>query len=700
MSQKRQLAAIMFTDIVGYTALMQHNEQTAVETLHHFKEELNSNAKTFNGEIIQYYGDGCLLIFHNSADAINCARSLQNNFINTPKIPVRIGIHAGDILIEEGNIFGDSVNIAARIQSMSVPGGILFSDSIKSQIRNKPEFQFISLGKFEFKNVDEPMEVFALSNPGFPIPDKATLDGKFKETKIENTIPGIHGKNKKNWKLLLYGPLLAILIGGSYFIYKHFSGSKISDTQTTSGVTAPKSIAVLAFTDMSPDKSQEYLGDGLADDIITALSGIKELKVPARTSSFQFKGKNADLREIGDKLGVETILEGSVQKSGNILRITVKLINVEDGTPIWSDRWDRDMNDLFKVQDEIASRIREKLQISLLTSSAKRSTDNTAAYEDFLKGRRLLLTNIPENVKQARDFFLEALQKDPSFAEAIAFLSIAYYNLGTVIYPAVEEDKRKKALDSSFRYAQQAIALDEKSAAAHLTMAGMFINNYEWEKAEKEYRRAHELNPGTVEKNFLADFLAEMGQFEEAKKLAQDALVIDPLDVNSMVSYANVLRMQGDYNQAIREVEKIIRIDSGYMKAYALLGHCYVDLNKHKEALLAWAKQHEAYGNTELAAIYRKSDFKTAMQAWIKQASTTQAPFGSGDFTVALIHAYLKDKDGTLQYLEIAAEKKSPLIANIKCFTAFDFIRNDPRFTELYRKVGLNKYDEYRKTIK
>jgi len=697
MSQNRQLAAILFADIAGYTAMMQHHEEDAMQKLRHFKEELTEKVMASGGSIIQYYGDGCLITFLNALDAVECAKKLQEAFTIEHNIPVRIGIHVGEFLIEEGNIFGDSVNIASRIQSMGVPGGVLFSDTVKNQIKNKPDLLFKSLGQFEFKNVDEKIEVFALANPGFPVPDGSSLVGKFKEPKTERPGQAVSKGTINKRSLLLALAVLIVIISISFLIFQKAKPPGESGIVKDFEQTLPRSIAVLPFADMSPDKSQEYLGDGLADDIISALSGIDSLVVIGRTSSFQFKGKNIDLREIGEKLGVETVLEGSVQKGGNIIRITAQLINVKDGSHIWSQKWDRDMNDLFKVQDEIANGIKEKLQVSMIRDRRTSAPSNAAAYEDFLKGRRLLLTGLPENVVQSRDYFLNALDKDPAFADATAFLSLAYWRLGTFIYPAVEEDRRKKALDSSSKFARKAISLDERSAAAHLAMASYYMYNYDWINAEKEYRRAHELGPGTVEKNFLAEFLSDMGEYEEAVKLAKEALLIDPLDLNSMLTYAVVLKKKGYYKEAIQELEKITRIDSNFMKAYGQLGHCYVGLNKPDEALKSWAHQHEAYGNNELAAIYRKSDFRTAMQAWIKQSTTRDAPISSGEYTIAIIYSYFKDKDNTFKYLELAAEKKLPTVIGVKAEKSFDFLKDDPRYKAYYRKIGLNRYDEYKK---
>ena len=335
MPDRRQLAVIMFTDIVGYTAMMQKDEALALSTIHRFKEELHTRAKACRGEIIQYYGDGCLIIFTNSEDAVNCAKDLQESFREEPSVPVRIGIHLGDILFKEGNVFGDCVNIASRIESMGIPGAVLFSEAVKNQVKNKPVFQLISLGHFEFKNVDEPMEIFALTNKGFPIPGKEQLTGKFKEL------------------------------------------------QTL------KSIAVLPFVNMSNDPEQEYFSDGMAEEILNSLTHLKELKVAGRLSSFQFKGKNAALQEIGERLSVRTVLEGSVRKQGNRVRITTRLINVADGYQLWSEKYDREMNDIFSIQEEIALSVTEALKVTLLKKErdkiTKTHTQNHEAYELFLK---------------------------------------------------------------------------------------------------------------------------------------------------------------------------------------------------------------------------------------------------------------------------------------------------------------------------
>ena len=681
MASDRLLAAIMFADIAGYTSLMQENETSALRKLHTFKKEMNEKVKTYGGEIIQYYGDGCLAIFHNASDAVQCSKELQTVFIHQQLLPVRIGIHSGEIVVEEGNIFGDSVNITSRIQSMGIPGGILFSDVIKNQIRNKPEFQLTSLGKYEFKNVYEPMEVFALSNPGLPVPVKSELQGKFKETK-----PGTIAYTK-GIKFIAASLLLLALLITSFYISKNYS-SKDSG----------KSIAVLAFTDMSPDKSQEYLGDGMADDIITALSGIKDLKVTGRTSSFQFKGKNADLRDIGEKLDVSAVLEGSIQKSGNKIRITAQLIDTKDGTHYWSHKWDRELTDIFQIQDEIAAVISEKLKVTILKKPGKTNSKiNQEAYELFLQGRQLQYSGRPLNIIKAKEYFLKAKSLDSSFASTYAYLSMIYRAL-LFNFPPSEKSEIQRIMDTIRLFAEKALSLDPGNSMGYIALANCYANEYNWIEVDKMARKAHEINPGAAEKIRLAGFLGNMGYDEEALKLIKEAFLLEPLAPEIKSSYLIALVRTERFDEVINTVTKYLELDSANINFWTTLAYAYVGKKQYKEALDAWARQHESYGNRTLANIYRKYDFKSAISAWIEQSKTNKV-ISSTDLVRGQAYAMLEDKENTLKYLKLAVENFENNVASIKTHWLFDFVREEPRFKDLYRKLNFDAYDVYKKGL-
>ena len=329
MKPLRKLAAIMFTDIEGYSTMMQLDEDRAIAVRQRHREVLQHGHACFNGQITQYYGDGTLSIFQSAVEAVQCAVAMQSAFMEGLRIPVRIGLHLGDIVCDEDNVYGDGVNLASRIESLGIAGCVLVSDRIVAEIHNHPELQTISLGSYQFKNIIRQVEVFAMNRPGLVIPKPQSLSGK---TEPVNT----QVRSFKN--------------GAN----RSAAGANENDMHS--------SIAVLPFVNMSCDLEHEHFGDCLAEEVLTALTHIDGLKVAARTCSFKFKGSKTEVHKIGEKLGVSTILEGCVRRQDGHLRVIVQLINVQDGFLIWSERFDRDADDAFAIQDDIARRITQKLE--------------------------------------------------------------------------------------------------------------------------------------------------------------------------------------------------------------------------------------------------------------------------------------------------------------------------------------------------
>ena len=322
MSQARQLAAIMFTDIVGYTAMMQTDEQKAVAVIKHYNSALEKLVRQFNGEVLNYYGDGSLCIFPSATDAANCSIAVQKELKTEPVVPLRIGLHIGEVFFEDAKALGDGVNVASRVQSLGQANTILVSDEFYNKIKNNSSISTISLGQFDFKNVDKPLEVFAISNEGLFVPQRSKMEGKLKKGA---------GKNR----IIIAASLLILFCAAGFLIYNNFFKNKAESSPTA------QSIAVLPFVDMSPAKDQEYFTDGMSEELLNLLAKIQGLKVISRTSSFSFKGKNIDVRKIGENLGVAHILEGSIRKSGNVIRITAQLIEVKNGVHLWSETYDR-----------------------------------------------------------------------------------------------------------------------------------------------------------------------------------------------------------------------------------------------------------------------------------------------------------------------------------------------------------------------
>jgi TolB-like protein len=287
----RQLTAIMFADMVGYTAVMQNDEQEARAHRKRNREALERRVAERGGNILQYYGDGALSVFQSAIQAVEAAIAIQDDLRKAPPVPIRIGIHTGDIIHDEDGVFGDGVNLAARVQALACPGGVLISEKVYDDVKNQRDIKTRPLGPFALKNVTRPMEIWAVANPGLAVPDPRSL------------------------------------------------GPRPSQGRT--------SVAVLPFLNMSSDTENEFFSDGVTEELINALTRINGLHVTARTSSFAFKGMNKDVREIAGELGVTTVLEGSVRRSGDRVRITAQLIDAEDGYHLFSRSYDREILDLF-----------------------------------------------------------------------------------------------------------------------------------------------------------------------------------------------------------------------------------------------------------------------------------------------------------------------------------------------------------------
>ena len=350
---QRHLAAILFTDIVGYTAMMQHNEQSAIDTVKCHRQVLETSIKAFGGKLIHYYGDGSLSLFDSATEAVQCAMQVQQELQKDPKVPLRIGIHVGEVLQENGQVYGDGVNIASRIQTLGIAGAVLFSKEVSDKISNRPEFKTVSLGNFALKNVDNPTEILALNMNGLAVPKRNEMEGKLK-------------KGSKRANIFVNASFLVFLAG--FLIFKPI----INNSETISN---EKTIAVLPFADMSPGKDQAFFADGIAEEIINSLTVINDLKVIGRTASFQFKGEKIDLKTVGKKLQAGMIMEGSIQRYGDRVRITVQVIRVNDCSHIWSEKYDRQLTDIFKIQDEISASVAEKLRLSLHESEKQTEPD-------------------------------------------------------------------------------------------------------------------------------------------------------------------------------------------------------------------------------------------------------------------------------------------------------------------------------------
>lgn len=607
---------VLFVDIVGFTAIMQQKEELAFRLLDKFQTSLNTQVPFYQGDVINFYGDGSLCVFNETVKAMRCAMSLQFEFNQKPKIPVRIGLHYGKVRFESDNVFGHTVNVTSRIESMGVPGAILFSDQIKERIRKEYDLKMLSLGTFEYKNVEEPIEVFALANEGFPLPRRLELKGKFKESN-ENKDPG------------------------------------------------QRSIAVMPFEVRGNDSDLELLGDGFAEEIIYALSKTDGLKVAGKVSSFSFKGKDFTSSEVGEKLQVENLLYGSVRKSGPRLRVMVELVNASDNTQVWTERFDREMIDVFDIQEDVALNIVKQLHIKLLKKAGNqtlvnRPTRNFDAYQYYLRGKQLLEQRT--SLELAKANYENAISLDPDYALAHSGISYVFF------YQVLFDFKPPSLFIQAQLAAEKAMQLDPTLAEAYI-IDGIVYFYYYWkyEKGLEQYLKALELNPNADIYRILAYYHSMMLEKELAVKNAKKALELDPLNLGVVLAMGEVLYRCGYFEEAIDVLEDMVKRFPNNKVANSILGACYYHGGQSEKANDFYERLHfdpqfvlfyslpqffyfMESGRTEEASKWAKAIEHLPEDKWFSPLCVAMVYFGLGQLDKAIeeLHKGITERDPIL----------------------------------------------------
>ncbi|MEP6711538.1 MAG: adenylate/guanylate cyclase domain-containing protein [Ferruginibacter sp.] len=571
----RQLAAIMFTDIVGYTALMGSDESNAFELLQKNRQLQQPIIIEFNGKLIKELGDGMLICFNTATDAVNAAVKVLNACNEQQSFRLRIGIHLAEVVFENNDVFGDGVNIASRIQSAAVPNSVYISEAVHHNIVNKKNFYTRFIKEEKLKNVKEPVKMF-----------EVITDATVTSVKV-NSNPA----------------------------------------------TQMKSIAVLPFVNMSNDAEQDYFCDGISEEIINALAHINNLQVISRTSAFALKGKNMDVREIGKLLDVQSLLEGSVRKAGNRLRITTKLVNVSDGAHLWSDRYDREMQDIFAIQDDIAQNVVTALKGFLTIEekeNIKRPETIIEAYEYYLKGRQFFNKLM---LQEAKAMFEKAIEADAGYALAYTGLADAYSWLyewegadasdlkaaeansskALQLAPHLSESHTSGgyALSLAKKYGEaedefhKAIQLNSNSFDAYYLFARSYFARGEIEKSVDMFRKASEVRREDYQSlSLLYQALKMLGKDKEkatAKESIQRArqhLIINPSDIRALSLGATTLSDIGEKEEAFEWINKAIKINSRNASVLLNATCLYAKSGQIKQALDLLEKAVEnGFGN-------------------------------------------------------------------------------------------------------
>ena len=618
---ERRLTAILAADVVGYSRLMGVDETGTLAALKTLQTDfIDGKITEHQGRTVKLTGDGILVEFPSVVNAVACAAELQRGMRDRNagipqdrRIEFRIGVNLGDVIVEGKDIFGDGVNVAARLESIAKPGGITISGSVRDHVGNRLDLTFEDLGEQTLKNIERPVRVYSVA-----LSDSSVRDP-------EDVAPALQEQLDKE----------------------------------------RPSIAVLPFNNMSGDPEQEYFSDGITEDIITDLSNVSGLFVVARNTAFTYKGKPVKVQQLGQELGVAFILEGSVRKAGARVRVTGQLISSKDGGHVWAKRYDRELTDIFAIQDEITHAIVEQLKVKLLPqekeSIGQTPTDNIEAYTYYLRGRQFLHRHSKTYYQLARRMFAKAVELDPLYARAYAGIA----DCDSFLFLHYHVDV---ALDSILATSAKALALEDGLAEAHASRGLALSLGQRYDEAMAEFERAIALDPNSFEAHyFCARACFAQGKFERAAALFERAAEIKPDDYQSLVLlhaiYRSLGRDRDKENAARRGIERAER-----------------ELTLHPE------NPRPAYlGAIALLAIGEKDRSKE----WLSRALAIDPDDILTQYNVACAYSLLGDIEAAFDLLvRLLPYANHETKAWIKHDSDFDPLRSHPRYQKVLELIG------------
>ncbi len=581
-SYKRKLAAILSADVKGYSRLMGEDEKGTLRTLNVYKEMMSDLIQHHHGRVVDAPGDNVLAEFASVVDAVECAVEIQKDLKNkntelpeNRRMEFRVGINLGDVIEEEGKIFGDGVNIAARVQSLADGGGICISGTAFDQVENKLGLVFEYLGEQTVKNIAKPVRVYrAKIEPGEP-----------SQVRVKAKVEG------KNWKYVVIAAAVVVIIAAAalwQFVWRSSTSpvDKADPKKMAFPLPDKPSIAVLPFVNMSEDPKQEYFSDGITEEIITALSKTPRVFVIARNSTFTYKGKAVGVKQVAEELGVRYVLEGSVRKSENHVRVTAQLIDALTGKHLWAERYDRDLKELFAIQDEITLEIIRALQVNLTEGEQARvigrGTKDLQAYLKALEAMVQFTRMDKQGSMKAKQLAKEGIALDPNYAFPYSVLSSAH--LLDLWFDFSESPKESMRL--AVEAAQKALALDPSDPRTHLGWVNLYIMQREYDKAFASAERAVALNPGGARSlHALGMATFYLCRFNEAVALYEQAIRLDPFP--SAIGFRNLgiaYRCTGRYEESAKQLKKATALSPNDLFAHLHLAITYIKLGRDEEA--------------------------------------------------------------------------------------------------------------------
>jgi adenylate cyclase len=638
----RRLAAIMFTDMVGYTALTQTDEQLALELLEKQRSVLRPIFQTHLGREVKTIGDAFLVEFDSALEATLCAVELQTalhdynaSVTDERKIRLRVGIHLGDVAHRQDDVFGDAVNIASRIEPLAEPEGVCISQQVFDQVRNKVKIPLVRLETAELEGVRFPIDVFRLVLP---------------------------------WE-----------------------GGSPPSLEMPSVPT--KRIAVLPFANMSPDPRDEYFADGMTEEMISTLSKISELRVSSRTSVMRYKRTDKGLNDISRELGVMTVMEGSVRKSGEDLRIGVQLIDAKKDEHLWSEDYDRKLMNVFAIQREIADQVASALRANFLAKEVahmkRDETREPAAYIHFLQGRHLLHESTEASLRQSVDFFSRAIDLDPTFARAYATMAEARLALGNGGYEPFSD-----SVSEAEGLIARALQLNPALAEAHSMLGLIRFTEDRYGDAESEARQAIQLNPSLPDPYLnLSNIRAVLGHIGEALRLAETAYQLDPLTPRAIGLYGHLQFYAGDETGVLDYWKRTEQFAPYLTNLYLTEFHfCKRDFAKAEET----TKVLERLSPSDPRSIMARGSLdafiggkRRALEAVRRLDESSKV--GSANVNAkGFIYWALGDTDIFFECMSKAAEIHALPGITLRYSPLYSGARNDPRYRELFKRIGID----------
>ena len=606
---ERKLAAILSADVQGFSRLMSVDEEATLRTLNAYREVTYALIQQHRGRIVGTAGDSILAEFASIIDAVQCAVAIQkelrgkNAELPEPRrMEFRIGLNLGDVMVDGEQIYGDGVNIAARLQALADAGGICISGTVHDQVKNKLALRYEDLGEQTVKNITEPVRVWRVAMEPDVLrqaqhersPTPVTLSPSKGDRQTRQV-----GTAYRNWAIVSVAGLL--LIVGTLVALRYLSPSKLSTQDSalrTEAVPAAlplpdkPSLVVLPFVNMSNDPEQEYFSDGITEDLTRALSRLSGLFVISRNTAFFYKGKTVKMPELSKELGVQYVLEGSVRKADGQVRITTQLIDATQDRHLWSERYDRPLKDIFALQDEIVQKMVTtlKLQLSLWEQGilVKKTTDNLEAYDAFLRGQESLFRAYYEAKKdanvQARQMFDRAIELDPQYAQAYSELGVTYW-----LEWFYGWNPTPQTLARAGELAQKAIALDKSLPESHALLGEVYVWQKQHDLAIREAERAITLDPNQAESyHILGNILGWAGRPEEGITMVERAMRLNPrYAISYLLNLAVNYRIAGRYEDAITTAKRVLARQPNYPPPYFILAFSYAQLDRLEEARAA-----------------------------------------------------------------------------------------------------------------